>query len=781
MSPTLASVRATLAAAALDLTSAPPVAPRVGPVTLRPYQRLAVGRLRRALDTHRGALLADDVGLGKTWVALALAHDPQYRGSAPTLVVAPAALRRMWRDAAVTAATPITFCSTESLSAPAPPRLPPSPHLVVVDEAHHFRTPTTRRRERLRALCSPARTLLLSATPVHNTPRDLTTLLALFLGERAHSIDAATLAFLVVRRRHADLRRARPVPPPGPPSVDSSTDDPLPMPRVARTRWHRLSAAASVRHALLALPPPVPPAGGAAAPALATLTLVRLWTSSDAALRAALRRRLARAAALAHALAAGRYPDRRTVARWAAHDDAIQLPLFLDGAAPPDAAALAAHVGTYAAALRRTLATLDTAPPTDSARLAWLRAVRDAHPGARVVAFTQFADTARALYRALAPDGHAALLTAAGGRIASGPLARDALLARFAPPTAGARAPSAVERVDLLVTTDCLSEGLDLRAASVVAHLDVPWTPARLAQRVGRAARLGAPHPVTHVYGLRPDPTTDRWLRLARRLRAKARAARHALGAPDPPARLPAGPPRRPALARRDHLALCLAALRRCERWLHDAPDTPTLRPAVAAVRCGRAGMLAVCTSTAPDPSHARAPVLLASLDAGRPTAAPRTVARALRRLAHPAAHAEPAAPAPLVAAARRSVRAWARRRAAADTVGVIPPAAFDTREAARPHAVRAALARTDAALRSAPPHARGARAAAVARLRAALAYPLGADAERALAAVSRLVDDDAWLADAHAAVAGADPAAGRSVAPPPLAFRLTALVLLLP
>jgi hypothetical protein len=191
--------------------------------------------------------------------------------------------------------------------------------------------------------------------------------------------------------------------------------------------------------------------------------------------------------------------------------------------------------------------------------------------------------------------------------------------------------------------------------------------------------------------------------------------------------------------------------------------------------------MLAVCTPVAPDPSSARAPVLLASLDAGRPTAAPRTVARALRRLAHPAARAEPAAPAALVTAARRSVRAWARRRAAADTVGVIPPAAFDTRGATPPHTVRAALARTDAALRSAPPHARGIRAAAVAQLRAALAHPLRGDAERALAAVSQLTDDDAWLADAHAAVAGAGPAGGGSAAPSPLAFRLTALVLLLP
>ncbi len=754
--------RAALATAALDLASAPPVPPEVGPITLHPHQHVAVIRLRRALDTHRGALLADAVGLGKTWVALALARDALRHDPAPVLVVAPAALRGMWRDAAGAAGTPITFASTEALSAPAAPRLPTAPALIVVDEAHHFRTPTTRRRERLASACAHTRTrtLLLSATPVHNSPHDLTALLALFLGQRAHALDAATLAYLVVRRRHADLRA---------PSATPALTAAPPQPRVDRTRWRHLPAAPAVRHALLTLPPPVPAADGAAAPPLATLTLVRLWTSSDAALRAALRRRLARAAALAHALAAGYHLDRRTLARWAAHDDAIQLPLFLDGDAHPDPRALAAHVDAHAAALRRTLATLDAAPPADPARIAWLRAVRDAHPGARVVAFTQFADTARAFYHALAPDGHVALLTAAGGRIASGPLARDALLRRFGLATDGPL-PRSIERIDLLVTTDCLSEGLDLRAASVVTHLDVPWTPARLAQRVGRAARLGAPHATIRVHGLRPDPATDRWLRLARRLHRKARAARRALGASGP------------TDVARDHLAHHVAAFRLCERWLAHTPAATPHRAPVAAVHCGRDGLVAVWAPANADPTDRRPPTLVAALGARRPTTAPRTVARALRYLAGPDARAAPAPPTPLVAAARGAVRAWARQHAAAAVVGIAPPAAFDTPAPSAPAAIRAALARTDAALRFAPPHARAARADAVARLRAALAHPVGAAAERALAAAAHLAGDDAWLAAAHAAVA--DPARADAPVPAmraPPAGRIAALVLLLP
>lgn len=800
----LTAVRAAFAAAALDLPPGPPVDPHVGPVTLRPHQQFAVARLRRLLDTHHGALLADAVGLGKTWVALALlrpAHTP--------LVVAPAALRRMWRDAASAAHLPLAFCSTESLSAPTPPSLPATPDLVVVDEAHHFRTPTTRRRARLTAVCTHARTLLLSATPVHNTPHDLAALLALFLGARAYTLDAATLAHLVVRRRHVDLRSTR--------HPHPATPDTL-LPHVARTRWHQLTSAPAVRHALFTLPPPVPPADGTPTPALATLTLVRLWTSSDAALRAALRRRLTRAAALAHALTAGHHPDRRTLAHWATHADALQLPLFLDGTTPSDATALAAHVDAHAAALRRTLATLDTAPPADPARLAWLRAVRDRHPGARVVAFTQFTDTARAFFRALAPDGHVGLLTAAGGRIASGPLARDALLARFAPLAPHAPAPPLIERVDLLVASDCVSEGLDLRGASVVVHLDLPWTPARLAQRVGRAARLGAPHATIHVYGLRPDPTTARWLRLARRLQAKARAARRALGTR--PTRADA------TRAQRTPLAHHAAAHRLYERWLTTVPaHSPPLGlrdatpPFVAAVRCGRAGFIAVYAPApptrlgtprdtmsgapldTPDPSFGTPPpTVLTALDGRPPTAAPHAVARALRRLAHPDARTTPA-PAALVNAARGAVHAWARRRAAADAVGYTAPAALHAPDGAAPgrpphgptvpgptRTVRAALAHADAALHAAPPHVRATRATAVAGLRQALERPLNAGIEHALLALATPPHDhDAWLSGAHQLLVATAPRADAGApAAPPLDTSLTtphiaALVLLLP
>ena len=72
-----------------------------------------------------------------------------------------------------------------------------------------------------------------------------------------------------------------------------------------------------------------------------------------------------------------------------------------------------------------------------------------------------------------------------------------------------------------MITTDLLSEGVNLQGASVIVHLDVPWTPAGLEQRVGRAARMGSRHACVHVHGIAPPAAAERLLTLERRLARK--------------------------------------------------------------------------------------------------------------------------------------------------------------------------------------------------------------------------------------------------------------------
>jgi len=99
------------------------------------------------------------------------------------------------------------------------------------------------------------------------------------------------------------------------------------------------------------------------------------------------------------------------------------------------------------------------------------------------------------------------------------------VLRAFAPVAQGAPPPPPTLTTDLLIATDLLSEGLNLQDAERVVHYDVPWSPARLAQRVGRVDRLGSPHAgIASVTFLPPEPLAAA-LALEERLAAKVQAA----------------------------------------------------------------------------------------------------------------------------------------------------------------------------------------------------------------------------------------------------------------
>src|SRR6266516_4082831 len=116
------------------------------------------------------------------------------------------------------------------------------------------------------------------------------------------------------------------------------------------------------------------------------------------------------------------------------------------------------------------------------------------------------------LFRRLVSAGRVAMLTSHGARVAGGPLTRGEAIARFAPRASRFAPPGPAEVIDLLLTTDLLSEGVNLQDAEVVVHLDVPWTVARVEQRVGRVARMGSNHSRVHVHVLRTPRSAARVL-----------------------------------------------------------------------------------------------------------------------------------------------------------------------------------------------------------------------------------------------------------------------------
>ncbi len=507
----------------------------VGAISLQPHQISAAARLRSALEQFGGALLCDDVGMGKTYVAAAIA-----RHYSRCLVVAPAALTSMWRDALAVTGTAAEIVTFEALSradgddsrrhrATTSPRCEAnhlrmerdrkSYDLIVVDEAHHARNPATNRYFALASLARGARVLLLSATPIHNRRADLVALLSLFLGSRAPSMTSAELALCVVRREHAQLEGA------------------LAIPAVSLPTHHQLSNNPTVVEELMNLPPPLAVRDGGLGGVLIGRGLVHQWASSEAALHEAVRRRIARATALYASLEAGTYPTERELETWTYGEGALQLgfPELLSAPTANHAELLEA-VRAHLKALQEFCARFFPATVLDEERARIVMEIRESHPGAKIIAFAQYSETVSMLFRRLAAAGRVAMLTSHGARVAGGALTRAEAIGRFAPRANHFPPPGPAEVIDLLLTTDLLSEGVNLQDAAVVVHLDVPWTLARMEQRVGRAARMGSRHARVDVHVVRPPPIASAVLDTEMIVRRKWTIARTSVGTsqPDP-------------------------------------------------------------------------------------------------------------------------------------------------------------------------------------------------------------------------------------------------------
>lgn len=521
--PGEAAPRDVVASAARTLLDSVPLAPIPG--WLAPHQIPAAERLTAIIAHHGGALLADAVGLGKSYVALAVAlarHEP-------FALVVPAVLVSQWRgllDRFGVHETPIMTHESLSVTRPvgAKPAAPlHSPAgLFVIDEAHRFRNPDTNRYRALARLVVGSQVLLVTATPIHNRVADLLHLLRLFL--RDHALAALGVPSLrTAARRDGDVSLARAavarvVVARSRERVQTSYDG-GPVSMVFPRSMTQAVRAGPVPDSLLdELTAGVAGlrAGGGAAPLLRLMLLRRLGSSLPA-FKAALIRHDAYLDLAGRAAAEGRALNPREFQRCfprAAESD-IQLallPLLLD--TPADGRDPLAGDRRIVARLRELIARA-----TGDAKADALERLLAAKSGKTIV-FTDAQATARYLLQRLRHTRVAAVFGHVG-RFASGEAARRDVLRAFAPRAQGAPTPAVALETDVLIATDLLSEGLNLQDAERVVHYDLPWSPARLAQRVGRIDRLGSPHrAVTTVTFLPPAPLA-RALAIEERLAAK--------------------------------------------------------------------------------------------------------------------------------------------------------------------------------------------------------------------------------------------------------------------
>ena len=167
--------------------------------------------------------------------------------------------------------------------------------------------------------------------------------------------------------------------------------------------------------------------------------------------------------------------------------------------------------------------------PDQDAKLATLKdLLSDELKGQKVIVFTYYRDTARYLYGELAGDRGEAFRQQAGEpairRMDGGasPAERSRLIRAFAPESNNRPDLVGSEgEVDVLISTDVLSEGQNLQDCGVLVNYDLHWNPTRMVQRAGRIDRIGSKHPRLWVHNMFPEEGLERLLNLVESLSRK--------------------------------------------------------------------------------------------------------------------------------------------------------------------------------------------------------------------------------------------------------------------
>ena len=151
----------------------------------------------------------------------------------------------------------------------------------------------------------------------------------------------------------------------------------------------------------------------------------------------------------------------------------------------------------------------------------------------RVIIFTESKETGEYLFKHLNREYPEQVLffSSVGGMTGnpavthSSPIARETIQAAFDP---NHKEPRNSPRI--LITTDILSEGINLHRGNVLINYDLPWNPTRLLQRAGRVNRLGTEHPDIFIYNFFPTTQSDSHLGLEANITNKIQLFHDILG-----------------------------------------------------------------------------------------------------------------------------------------------------------------------------------------------------------------------------------------------------------
>lgn len=553
------------------------------------YQQQAVAQAMKKLNEHNGVFLADVVGLGKTFIAAQLLQQIKGR----ILVICPPVLQSYWEESLHDFRVPARVESLGKLDKVIRFGLDRFDY-VVVDEAHRFRNEATRSYADLLDICRGKKVILVTATPLNNTIDDIFAQLKLFQVPKNSTIPGIPNLerfFTTLRKRFQGLDRTDPAYKAAIKDVSYEIRERiLKHVMVRRTRTDVLTYfKKDIQQQNLFFPEVQDPRrivyeyeGALENVFNETIRLLQgfryaryiplLYYTGSKQLSEFERQQQRNVGGfmkgiLIKRLESSFYAFRKSIRRFiesyerfiAMHqsgtiyiskdvdvyelldnDDTDVLERYVEEEKAQKYAAEDFR-GDFVDDLEHDLQTLR------EVEALWREVNQDPKIDAfihqltndtslknrRLLVFTESRETGDYLFDRLNQQfpGAVMFFSSKGGRTGTPPvthnpvLARDLIKSAFDPNTKETN-----NDLRILVTTDVLSEGINLHRGNVLINYDLPWNPTRVLQRAGRVNRLGTEHPQIFIYNFFPTTQTDAHLGLEANITNKIQMFHDILG-----------------------------------------------------------------------------------------------------------------------------------------------------------------------------------------------------------------------------------------------------------
>lgn len=522
---------------------------------LAEFQQFAVYRAISILNNYDGVIIADSVGLGKTYIAKGLL---QYFANLDKniLIIYPASLRSMWKNETKEIDINIMIISQESIGMYGlSDKITKDVDVIIIDEAHNFRNQNANRFKELVKHTMGKKVVQLTATPVNNSIFDLYNIMTLFIKEdefkgkygihnvrnvfnnypdEKDQVDNILSEIMIKRSRNFIKKKY------GRDGglIVNGTKLRFPKRHIETIDYSITSVYGenlydNIAKRLENLYLPVISEEKLTSQQIALIiglvrkTFLKRLESSVEAFRKSIKKQMRYCELLLDSIDEGYLICKKYAMESISQDTDIDVDKTIDiNEYDGDINELINNVKSDYEDFKYILDEIKKIDANKDVKLqSLINKLNGELRDKKVIIFTEYTDTARYIFENVKNKVDGVVEQLDGRKRKS----KEKIVNRFAPKANNYDVKDG-EEIDILITTDVLSEGQNLQDCNILINYDLSWNPVRIIQREGRIDRLTTEFDDIYIYNFMPEDRLEDLLNLVDRINNKIKYITETVG-----------------------------------------------------------------------------------------------------------------------------------------------------------------------------------------------------------------------------------------------------------